>query len=178
MSTMNSRITYADVASTLALVVAIFGGGVAVASSLPKLPKDSVTSKQVKNGTLEGKDIDDNAITGPKIDEASLGKVPSAASADRAASADQAAEVDTVRHVAASLTAGLNDSTMLHSGPFTLSLTCNPFGNARSSGSVRRNRVSHGCPRTAVPIRISPSTRTPSPASSRDRRTSSSTASR
>ena len=46
-------VSYANVASTLALVVALSGGAYAAT----QLPKNSVTSKQVKNGSLKAADF-------------------------------------------------------------------------------------------------------------------------
>jgi hypothetical protein len=46
---------YADVAATLALVLAVAGGGTALA--VTHLPKNSVTSKAIKNGTIKAKDL-------------------------------------------------------------------------------------------------------------------------
>jgi hypothetical protein len=80
----------------VALFVAL--GGTSYAAS--GLPKNSVSSKQIATGAVHTSDIANNAVTGAKvkantlkgadIDESSLGKVPSAASADSAASATTA----------------------------------------------------------------------------------------
>ena len=51
---MMIRPRYADVAATLALLVAASGGAYAATA----LPKDSVTTKQVKNGSLTGQDFE------------------------------------------------------------------------------------------------------------------------
>lgn len=81
----------------VALFVALGGTSYAAA----KLPKNSVSSTQIAPGAVHTSDIANNAVTGAKvaantlkgadIDEASLGKVPSSASADSAASATSAA---------------------------------------------------------------------------------------
>jgi hypothetical protein len=62
------RPTYANVVSTLALVVALGGTGAYAAG----LAKDSVKSKQIKNGAVKTVDIKDNAITGAKIANGSV----------------------------------------------------------------------------------------------------------
>ena len=62
-----ARVTYANVASTLALVLALGGTGAYAAG----LAKDSVGSKQIKN----------NAVKGVDVNEGSLGVVPNAADA-------------------------------------------------------------------------------------------------
>ncbi|WP_134738935.1 hypothetical protein [Nocardioides sp. 503] len=89
------RLTYANVVSTLALVIAMGGGGAAVAAGLAK---NSVGSPQIKNGAVKKADlgagsvvstkIKDGAVTGADVNESSLGKVPSAKRADAAGSAE------------------------------------------------------------------------------------------
>lgn len=58
----------AALVAVLALCLATGGVGYAAGS----LPKNSVGSKQVKNGALTGKDLKNNSITGADIDERSL----------------------------------------------------------------------------------------------------------
>ena len=70
--------TYANVASTLALVLALGGTGAYAAG----LAKDSVGSKQIKNGAVKAVDVKKDAITGAQVKESTLGKVPSAAKVD------------------------------------------------------------------------------------------------
>lgn len=86
------RFTYANVASTLALLVALTGGGVAVAAGVAK---NSVGSQQIKNGQVKRIDlardsvdsakVRANALRGTDIKESTLGTVPKA---NRAAAAD------------------------------------------------------------------------------------------
>lgn len=83
------RLTYANVVSTLALVVAVGGGGAAVAAGLQK---NSVGSPQIKNGQVKSADLGKNSVTSAKIKknqvtgaavkESTLGTVPSAERAD------------------------------------------------------------------------------------------------
>ncbi|MCW2753065.1 MAG: hypothetical protein JWQ32_476 [Marmoricola sp.] len=61
-----SRFSYANVASTLALVIAIGGGGAATAAALT-LPRNSVGSPQIINGAVHGVDIHSGTITGSKV---------------------------------------------------------------------------------------------------------------
>ncbi|MCW2856412.1 MAG: hypothetical protein JWR52_2027 [Marmoricola sp.] len=61
-----SRFSYANVASTLALVIAIGGGGAATAAALT-LPRNSVGSPQIINGAVHGVDIHASTITGGKV---------------------------------------------------------------------------------------------------------------
>ena len=117
---MTRRLTYANIVSSLALLVALCGGGVALASTLPK---NSVASKQIKNGAIKSKDVADNTLTGTDVNESALGTVPSATKADRA---DRAAQVDTVQHVWRHLADGQSPIDVAQSGPFHLQLRCGP----------------------------------------------------
>jgi len=53
------------------------------------LPDNSVGSRQLKNNAVTTRKIKDRAVTGRKIKLATLGKVPSARSADHAANSDK-----------------------------------------------------------------------------------------
>jgi len=61
---MKDRLSYANVMATIAVFVAL--GGSAVAAKV-LLPKNSVTSKSVKDGSLKGKDLANGTITGDKV---------------------------------------------------------------------------------------------------------------
>lgn len=119
MQQLRARFTYANVISTLALFIAL-GGATAFAAT--QLPKNSVGSPQIKKNAVNTGDIArnavrvgklapeaakagkiaknaittnrlrDNAVTGAKVNEATLGKVPSAAAADGAATANLAVD--------------------------------------------------------------------------------------
>ena len=78
--TATRHLTFANVASALALAIALAGGGAAAAGSLGK---NSVGSKQIRN----------DAVTGKDVKESSLKTVPSAASAQSAASAADSLDV-------------------------------------------------------------------------------------
>jgi hypothetical protein len=67
----------------IALFVAL--GGTAYAATA--LPTNSVGTKQIKKSAVTGVKVKDNSITGADVLESSLGKVPSATSADSATSA-------------------------------------------------------------------------------------------
>ena len=105
-----SRLTYANVMSSIAVFMAM--GGVAWAATLPKnsvgtaqLKSNSVTSAKIKTGqvassdvkdkALVSADVRDNTLTGDDVDENSLGQVPSAASATPATSANTATSATT-----------------------------------------------------------------------------------
>lgn len=59
------RLTYANVVSTLALVIAVGGSGAVVASVA--VPKNSVGSPQIKNGQVKTPDLGKKSVTAPKI---------------------------------------------------------------------------------------------------------------
>lgn len=79
MKALREKLTYANVVATLALVVAVGGGGALAATRA--LPKNSVGTRQIKN----------HAVTRAKIKIAALGTVPSATAAVHATSAASAA---------------------------------------------------------------------------------------
>lgn len=59
------RFTYANVVSTLALVIAVGGSGAVVANVA--IPKNSVGSPQIKNGQVKTPDLGKKSVTSPKI---------------------------------------------------------------------------------------------------------------
>jgi hypothetical protein len=63
------RITYANVMSTVALMVALGGTSYAAIN----LPKNSVGSKQIKNGAVHSSDLAKNAVTNSKIAKNAVG---------------------------------------------------------------------------------------------------------
>jgi hypothetical protein len=85
------KLTYANVMSTIAAFLALTGGATAIALSLPK---NSVTSKQIAKGAVKRVDIAKDAVTGDKVNEATLGKVNAAIRADTAGQADKALLAD------------------------------------------------------------------------------------
>lgn len=99
---MRAKLTYANVMSTIAVLLALTGGATAIALSLPK---NSVKSKQIAPGAVKTSDIAKDAVTGDKVAESTLGKVPSALRADSAARADNAATADNAGHATSADTA-------------------------------------------------------------------------
>ena len=74
------HLTFANLASAAALVIALAGGGVAVAGSVGK---NTIGSKQIKN----------NSVTGKDVKEGTLATVPSAVTAQAAATAGDSLDV-------------------------------------------------------------------------------------
>jgi hypothetical protein len=97
-SPISSKLTYANVMSTIAVVLAV-GGATAFAATIV-LPKNSVHSKQIAKGAVKNSDIGKDAVTGDKVKESSLGKVPLAAHADSADSAGTAGTATNAAHAA------------------------------------------------------------------------------
>lgn len=128
MKGLRGQLSYANVVSTLCLFALLGGIGYAAA----KLPKNSVGSKQVKDGSLKGVDVKGDTLTGDDISEGSLDKVASASQADSAAnaeSADQAAIAESVDGVGfepidAEFAFNLPPTTVLDLGGLQLKATC------------------------------------------------------
>lgn len=120
------RLTYANVAATLALVLAL--GGTAYAVELAKdsvkskhIKNNSVKSKDIKDGNLTGADVAGNSLGGAHINEGSLGTVPNAAALGGTAAA---AFTRDAGHVKGSFTEGSPLSRNIP-GFGTVSLRCN-----------------------------------------------------
>ena len=87
MKQIRKRLTYANVMSSIAVFLVV-GGATALAAG--QLGKNTVGSKQLKKNSVVTTKIKNGAVTGPKLKLSSIGKVPSAASADTAATASNA----------------------------------------------------------------------------------------
>ena len=129
---IRKRLTFANVTSFLALFVALSAGSYAAIS----LPKNSVGSKQLKAkavtnaklatnsvskpkiqaNAVDSSKVKDGSLTGTDINLASLGKVPSAATADTAGSAP----IARVKQVTATA------NTTGGADPATAIATCDP----------------------------------------------------
>ena len=68
---MRAKLTYANVMSTIAILMVLTGVGFAVAKSLPR---KSVGPKQLRNGAVTAKKIRKNAVTSPKIKANAVGR--------------------------------------------------------------------------------------------------------
>jgi len=83
------RPTPAMVVACIALTVALGGTSVAAINALPKnsvgakqLKKNAVTGVKIKANAVTGAKVANNSLTGADVNEASLAKVPAAATAD------------------------------------------------------------------------------------------------
>jgi hypothetical protein len=70
MKRIRPRLTYANVTATIALLLALGGGGAYAAS---KLKKNSVTSAAIRNGQVKTKDLAKNAVVSSKIKDGQVG---------------------------------------------------------------------------------------------------------
>jgi hypothetical protein len=81
----------------IALVVALAGSAyAAIKIDTPNIRRGAITAKKLALGAVTNRAIATDAVTGDKVAEGTLGKVPSATSADHATSADQATDATTV----------------------------------------------------------------------------------
>lgn len=90
MGRLRRRLTYANVVSTIALVLAVGGGGVYAASKIGAqgIRKNAIHSFHIKNkqvrrqdiagGSINSRKVSNESLTGKDIKEATLGLVPSA----------------------------------------------------------------------------------------------------
>jgi hypothetical protein len=90
------RLSYANVVSTLCLFLLLGGGAVAAI----KLPKNSVGTKQIKNGAVTGKKVAAHTLTGNNLNLSTLGRVPSATTATSAGHAATADSATNANHAA------------------------------------------------------------------------------
>lgn len=71
LGSLRRRLTYANVVATLALFVAVSGGGFAIASHLTvrssDIVKNAVRSKHIKNGQVQTADLAGSAVTSGKL---------------------------------------------------------------------------------------------------------------
>jgi hypothetical protein len=122
MKRLSSKLTYANVISTLCLFL-LLGGGTALAAS--QLGKNSVGSKQlkknavttakikanavtgakIKNGSVTGAKVAAGSLTGANINLSTLGTVPSANTAKTAESATTAGTANTAKTAGSATTA-------------------------------------------------------------------------
>jgi hypothetical protein len=95
MKAIRTRLSYANVVATLALVLAL--GGVSYAAT--KLPKNSVGTKQIKNSAVTGAKVKKHTLTGKNINLKKLGTVPSAKTATSATTASSLTPPEPLRLV-------------------------------------------------------------------------------
>jgi hypothetical protein len=100
---LNSKLTYANVVATVALVIAL-GGASALAAT--HLAQNSVGPRQLRKNAVTSAKIKDGAVTGAKIKLSTLGTVPTAQRAVSAESADHAATAGLAERASSAAVAG------------------------------------------------------------------------
>ena len=73
LSRFKDKMTYANLTSTLALVIAVGVGGAATAAAL--IPNNSVTSAKIVNNSVKSKDIKDGTLQAKDLTTGSVGIV-------------------------------------------------------------------------------------------------------
>jgi hypothetical protein len=162
VSQIRKRLTYANVMSSIAVFLVLGGATAFAASSLGKntvgskqLKKNAVTAAKIKNasittskikggavtgaqianGAVTGAQIANGAVTGAKVNLGSLGKVPSAVTADSAATATNATNAtnagnantvggNVVRAINFAVDPAVGATQILNLDGFTLTATC------------------------------------------------------
>ena len=111
---------------------------------------NEVRGFDIRNSTIQGRDVAFNTLTGNDVAESSLGKVPSATTADTATSANTANSVATLKTIApTSLAEGAAAVTLATHGPLTLTGACEAAASPRRRCCVCR-------PRRRTPPRAEP----------------------
>ena len=137
MKQLRTRLTYANVMSSLAVFLVLGGGAAFAANQLGKnsvgskqLKKNAVTAAKIKKNAVTTAKIRNRAVTGAKINLATLGTVPNAAHAGLADSAGNANTVggSSVNKVFAKVPAG-STTTLGTFGAFKFLATCDGSGN-------------------------------------------------
>jgi len=145
----------------VALFVALGGVSYAAATiSGSSLVNKSVAGKKLKDKTVTGGKVKNDSLTGTQVKESTLGKVPSAASADQAASAataTNATNADNATNATNATTAAnataISDDTVSSSKVQDGTLTGSDVGRRAGNISVPVNNVpANACVERAVHI--------------------------
>src|ERR1044072_1218887 len=111
MRRLRARLTYANVTATLALFIALGGGAYAVI----KLPKNSVKSKQIKDGQVKNADLAAGAVSGEKVAAGAIG-------------ADDLSPTVRPRHFAYARDVGSATETILDFDGYKITASCDSAG--------------------------------------------------
>lgn len=142
----------ASLIAMVALFVALGGVSYAAATINGKdIKNKSVAGKKLKNKTVTGGKVKNDSLTGTQVNEGTLGKVPSAASADQATSATNATNAGTAANASA-----IADNTVSSAKVQDGSLTGHDVGRRAGTktfdfGSIAANACE------AFPISVDPS---------------------
>jgi len=113
---------------------------------------NEVRGFDIRNSTIQGRDVAFNTLTGNDVAENSLGKVPSATTADTATSANTANSVATLKTIApTTLAEGAAAVTLATHGPLTLTGACEAAGaNTESVVRVQTTEANSAAGGTSV----------------------------
>jgi hypothetical protein len=170
LKAVRSRLTYANVMSSIAVFL-VLGGATAFAAgqlgkntvgakqlkknavTAAKLQQNAVTGSKIAKDAITAEKIKNGAVTGAKVDVASLGTVPKAASAATAATATKADSAATISgysrrglvRVAASAEGASFEATraaspeiaLVTAGPFTVYGKCFNLGGTNAEVFIR-----------------------------------------
>jgi hypothetical protein len=103
MHRLRRHLTYANVAATLALIIAIAGGTTAIAAKVTA-PKNSVTSKSIRNGNVTAKDL----TTAVRVDTSGVVADPNPGDGDFTTAGLQASCPTGTRPIGGGASAGTN----------------------------------------------------------------------
>jgi hypothetical protein len=144
---IRKRITYANVMSSLAVFLVLGGASAYAAKKIGsneikgnsittgKLKKNAVTASKIKNNAITTAKIKNGAVTGPKVNLSTLGKVPSATTADTAGTANN---VNGIHAQKIFFVAGKNTptTTIFSAAGLTLHASCDAGGDLNVTGST------------------------------------------
>jgi hypothetical protein len=109
------------------------------------LRNNEVRGIDIRNSTVQGRDIALNTVTGEDVKEDTLGKVPSATSADSATTANGVSTLKIIPQI--TIAEGAAPVTLATHGPLTLTGRCDPNGaatEARLAVSTTENNSAAG----------------------------------
>lgn len=135
MKKLRPRLTYANVMSSIAVFL-VLGGATAIAANqiakksvgTKQLKANAVTTAKIKKGAITSQKIKDNAVTGAKVNEATLGQVPSAASAATATTAGSVNGVSVTKILERSV-GGTAEKDVFNNGHLRVTFACDGAGN-------------------------------------------------
>jgi hypothetical protein len=148
MNSLRPRLTYANVMSTLAVVLALGGTTAFAASKIGsgqlksgavksgKIAAGAVTTAKIENGAVTGAKVKDGSLTGADINLGTLGTVPKATSSASAATAQNAINAQNASKVGGQSVASFSRE-IAPDGPEAVALQ---FGGVRLDASCKEGK--------------------------------------
>jgi hypothetical protein len=154
---LKTRLSPALVVACLALFISLGGVSYGVATGFidsreiknntirtQDIRNSEVRGRDIRNSTIQGGDVAFNTLKGADIEESSLGKVPSAASADSASA------LSTLRTFPRTQVASGGSVTLVTQGPLTLTAACVDVAGV-TTARIRVQTTEAGAAGTGVP---------------------------